>query len=170
MNDNVIPAPSNRIVYVDFDQDEAKFDPELHEVVRADAFPADNAGLGYPSFTPDSNWIAYHTGEYSTGCHDGCEDDAPDGGELWIAGFLANENRPKLRTYDPRGQRIDEVEFHPAYHRALQLGNTIAVDMLGHGLTDKPNFDYAIPRYLEHLLAFLDAMKIRRASFGSTRP
>ncbi len=40
-------------------------------------FPADNAGLGYPSFTPDSKWIAYHTGEYSTGCHDGCEDDAP---------------------------------------------------------------------------------------------
>src|SRR5262245_34902865 len=44
--------------------------------------------------------------------------------------------------------------------------NTIAVDMLGHGLTDKPDFDYAIPRYLEHLLAFLDVMNIRRASLS----
>ena len=41
------------------------------------------------------------------------------GGELWAAGFLANEHRPRLRTYDPRGHRIDDVEFHPAYHRLL---------------------------------------------------
>jgi 2-hydroxy-6-oxonona-2,4-dienedioate hydrolase len=44
--------------------------------------------------------------------------------------------------------------------------NTIAVDMLGHGLTDKPDYDYAIPRYLEHLAGFLDAMKVRRASLS----
>jgi putative acyl-CoA dehydrogenase len=31
-------------------------------------------------------------------------------------GRLANENPPKLRTHDPRGYRIDAVEFHPAYH------------------------------------------------------
>src|SRR5690606_24907749 len=29
---------------------------------------------------------------------------------------LANENTPKLRTFDARGFRRDEVEFHPAYH------------------------------------------------------
>jgi len=44
------------------------------------------------------------------------------GGELVALGFLANENKPKQRTYDARGLRIDEVEFHPAYHRALELG------------------------------------------------
>lgn len=44
--------------------------------------------------------------------------------------------------------------------------NAIAVDMLGHGLTDKPDYDYAIPRYVEHLAGFLDAMKIRRASLS----
>src|SRR6204780_1800816 len=31
-------------------------------------------------------------------------------------GRLANENTPKLRTFDSRGNRRDEVEFHPAYH------------------------------------------------------
>ncbi|MBA1157174.1 isovaleryl-CoA dehydrogenase [Microvirga mediterraneensis] len=31
-------------------------------------------------------------------------------------GRLANENPPKLRTHDPRGYRIDAVEFHPSYH------------------------------------------------------
>jgi len=31
-------------------------------------------------------------------------------------GRLANENPPKLRTHDRYGRRIDEVEFHPAWH------------------------------------------------------
>jgi putative acyl-CoA dehydrogenase len=31
-------------------------------------------------------------------------------------GRLANENPPKLRTHDRYGHRIDEVEFHPAWH------------------------------------------------------
>lgn len=29
---------------------------------------------------------------------------------------LANDNKPVLRSHDPYGQRIDFVEFHPAYH------------------------------------------------------
>jgi putative acyl-CoA dehydrogenase len=29
---------------------------------------------------------------------------------------LANENPPKLKTFDPQGRRSDTVEFHPAYH------------------------------------------------------
>ncbi|MFC4174813.1 isovaleryl-CoA dehydrogenase [Microvirga sp. GCM10011540] len=35
-------------------------------------------------------------------------------------GRLANENPPKLRTHDPRGHRIDAVEFHPAYHALMR--------------------------------------------------
>ncbi|WOH69235.1 acyl-CoA dehydrogenase family protein [Bradyrhizobium sp. BWA-3-5] len=34
-------------------------------------------------------------------------------------GRLANENTPKLRTFDSRGHRRDEVEFHPAYHELM---------------------------------------------------
>ncbi|MFI1016266.1 acyl-CoA dehydrogenase family protein [Streptomyces sp. NPDC020965] len=34
-------------------------------------------------------------------------------------GSQANENPPKLRTHDRYGNRIDEVEFHPAWHRLL---------------------------------------------------
>jgi putative acyl-CoA dehydrogenase len=37
-------------------------------------------------------------------------------------GRLANENKPQLRTFDPYGNRIDEVEFHPAWHKLMQLG------------------------------------------------
>jgi putative acyl-CoA dehydrogenase len=34
-------------------------------------------------------------------------------------GRLANENGPKLRTHDRFGNRVDEVEFHPAWHELL---------------------------------------------------
>ncbi len=34
-------------------------------------------------------------------------------------GRLANENPPKLRAFDARGNRRDEVEFHPAYHELM---------------------------------------------------
>jgi len=32
---------------------------------------------------------------------------------------LSNEHPPVLRTHDPRGNRIDEVEFHPAWHQLV---------------------------------------------------
>ncbi len=42
-------------------------------------------------------------------------------------GRLANEHPPQLRTHDRFGERIDEVEFHPAWHELMRLA-------VGHGL------------------------------------
>ena len=38
-----------------------------------------------------------------------------------------------------------------------------AIDMLGHGLTEKPDYLYERARYVEHLLAYMDAEKIDKA-------
>src|SRR5580658_10514565 len=46
-------------------------------------------------------------------------------------GRQANEHRPVLRTHDRYGHRIDEVEFHPAWHELM----TVAVR---HGLHATP--------------------------------
>ncbi|OAT76350.1 isovaleryl-CoA dehydrogenase [Mangrovibacter phragmitis] len=35
-------------------------------------------------------------------------------------GRLANANPPELLRYDPRGERIDEVRFHPSWHLLMQ--------------------------------------------------
>jgi putative acyl-CoA dehydrogenase len=37
-------------------------------------------------------------------------------------GRLANENKPVLHTHDRYGNRIDEVEFHPAWHKLMAMG------------------------------------------------
>ncbi len=44
------------------------------------------------------------------------------GGEMIALGDAANRQKPVLKAFDPTGHRIDEVEFHPAYHRLMQLG------------------------------------------------
>src|SRR6185312_974309 len=46
-------------------------------------------------------------------------------------GRLANENPPKLRTHDRYGHRVDEVEFHPAWHDLMATA-------IGHGLHATP--------------------------------
>ena len=47
--------------------------------------------------------------------------------EMIELGFQANENKPVLYTHNNYGHRIDEVRFHPAYHRLMQAS-------LEHGL------------------------------------
>ena len=46
-------------------------------------------------------------------------------------GRLANENPPRLRTHDRYGHRVDEVEFHPAWHELMSTA-------IGHGLHAAP--------------------------------
>jgi len=46
-------------------------------------------------------------------------------------GFQANEYPPVLHTHDRFGHRIDEVEFHPAWHELMRLS-------VEHGLTSLP--------------------------------
>jgi putative acyl-CoA dehydrogenase len=43
----------------------------------------------------------------------------------------ANRHTPVLRTHDRFGNRIDEVEFHPAWHELMRIG-------IGHGLHALP--------------------------------
>jgi 2-hydroxy-6-oxonona-2,4-dienedioate hydrolase len=43
--------------------------------------------------------------------------------------------------------------------------NCIAFDMIGSGMTDKPDFDYETNHYVTHVVDFLNAMGIEKASF-----
>ena len=46
-------------------------------------------------------------------------------------GFQANANPPQLHTHNRFGDRIDEVEFHPAWHELMEVA-------IGHGLHALP--------------------------------
>lgn len=57
-----------------------------------------------------------------------------------------------------------------AYVRNLEAHaehlDVYAIDMLGHGYTAKPDYDYEVPRYVAHLAGFLDAIGAPRASLS----
>ena len=63
-------------------------------------------------------------------------------------GRLANENPPKLRTHDRYGHRVDEVEFHPAWHDLMRT----AVE---HGLAGAPWTDPSPYAHVRRAVGYL---------------
>ena len=43
------------------------------------------------------------------------------GGEVLALSHDAHRDRPRLRTHDATGHRIDRVEFHPSWHRIMEI-------------------------------------------------
>jgi putative acyl-CoA dehydrogenase len=56
--------------------------------------------------------------------------------QVW--GRQANENKPVLHTHDRYGHRIDEVEFHPAWHQLMRMGVEHELHALPWRETEKP--------------------------------
>jgi hypothetical protein len=115
--DNVLPQvpspnPGNlteSIAYLSFDESTPAFNPTLNTL-----FDSNNAvfttlgpggtpwnGIAYPSFTPDSTAVAFHVGQYATGCNSfdvsstnpdvSCGDLGSDNGALFIATLAAKQ-------------------------------------------------------------------------------
>lgn len=60
------------------------------------------------------------------------------GHELMDAGELANRHRPELHGFDRYGRRIDEVEFHPAYHQLMAAAMANQMHSFAWNNQDKP--------------------------------
>jgi putative acyl-CoA dehydrogenase len=63
-------------------------------------------------------------------------------------GRLANENPPRLRTHDRYGHRVDEVEFHPAWHELMRAA-------VGHGLAGAPWADPGPHAHVRRAVGYL---------------
>src|SRR4051812_49188159 len=63
-------------------------------------------------------------------------------------GRLANENPPRLRTHDRYGHRVDEVEFHPAWHDLMGTA-------IGHGLAGAPWADPGPHAHVRRAVGYL---------------
>ena len=90
-------------------------------------FSTENAPNQSPPFV-DRNFFledrALQDGVVAAGVDAGAEALADFGAACGSAetlefGRLANENSPRLRLVDARGNRLDQVEFHPAYHALM---------------------------------------------------
>ncbi|GIK77849.1 MAG: DNA alkylation response protein [Acidobacteria bacterium] len=75
-------------------------------------------------------------------------------------GRLANEHPPRLRAFDRYGHRIDEVEFHPAWHEVMAIH-------VSHGLHSLP---WRRPEPGAHVARAAAFMCISQAEAGSGCP
>ncbi len=71
------------------------------------------------------------------------------GSELFALAWDAHRDRPRLRSHDRFGNRIDTVEFHPAYHRLMQAA--IAAGVAGLSWADPRPGSQVARAALSHL-------------------
>jgi putative acyl-CoA dehydrogenase len=71
------------------------------------------------------------------------------------AGELANRHPPELKTFDRCGQRLDEVEFHPAYHQMMRAGIEAGVHSIA--WTHESGGGHVAHTALEYLLVQTEA-------------
>ncbi|PVZ63580.1 DNA alkylation response protein [Pelagibaculum spongiae] len=93
---------------------------ETHQV-----FNQPTALEDYNSFTSDiplQHWLKVFYGDWAVDRLQSYGEQA--GGSLLKAGFLANENAPTFETHDRFGHRVDQVNFHPAYHQLMNAAIT----------------------------------------------
>ena len=57
-------------------------------------------------------------------------------GETQDLAYLANRYPPELRTHDAFGHRVDEVDYHPAYHQLMQIAFGGGVHSLAQNATE----------------------------------
>ncbi|MCH8497942.1 MAG: isovaleryl-CoA dehydrogenase [Marinobacter sp.] len=95
-----------------------RFQARTHEVVNQppalenyNLFEQDQA-LQEGVVREGADWAVSDISHYGTLCGQA---------ETIELGFLANENKPVLRTHDRFGHRVDLVKFHPAYHQLMTM-------------------------------------------------
>ncbi len=62
---------------------------------------------------------------------------------------LAHANPPKLISFDRYGHRLDEVEFHPAYHALMELGLSSGYSSLAWTAKDGGHTAHAAMAYMQ---------------------
>ncbi len=83
-----------------------------------------------------------------------------DAGGVPTRALVAGRGEDVVFLHGTSGHLEAFVRTFPAHAQSYRCH---AIDMLGHGYTGKPDVPYEIPRYVEHLVAYLDAQGIARA-------
>lgn len=121
LRDNVIPD-SKQILLFAFDRATLTFAATPTRLPLATFAPYTAGGIGYPSFTPDTKFVAFHVGNHSTGCFKdafgNCDDGAQHRGSLWLQGTDGTSAPSRMSAAsDPpaAGDREQSVEptFNP---------------------------------------------------------
>jgi hypothetical protein len=129
IRDNVIPD-SNAVLVFGFDPNTLKFNPTPTRLPLGTFTPYTNEGIGYPSFTPNGNYVAYHVGNHSTGCWSGsgCDDKVQHRGALYYQSTNGSGAPVRLAALnDPPASGDRELSVEPTFNPVERGGYTWVV-------------------------------------------
>lgn len=133
-----------RLALLDFDPQTMKF-TNYRGLATAAQFPVGQRAFGYPSFTPDSQWVAFHVGDYPTGCDaQGCADNTLTLGQLWLQN-VSNAPPVRLDRLNDSSLKVDDHNrtYEPTFNPIERGGYFWVVATSsrdwGNKLTGSPN-------------------------------
>jgi hypothetical protein len=108
-------------------------------------FPPGQRAIAYPTFSPDSQWIAFHVGDYATGCDaQGCDDFATQVGTIAMQSVLGTPPVVLSTLADGAPNPADDNRaFEPTFN-PIERGGYFWVVFTsmrdyGHRVTGTPN-------------------------------
>jgi hypothetical protein len=121
LRDNLL-LTSTGILVLGFDQTTLKFAPTPTRLPLGTYTPYATSGIGYPSFTPKNTHVAFHVGNFSTGCfndpgHGNCDDNVRHRGALWYQPTDGTSPPVRLTNLDDPPATIDrELSVEPTFN------------------------------------------------------
>ena len=120
LRDNVIPD-SKQILLFAFNRAALTFAATPTRLPLATFSPYTASGIGYPSFTPDTKYVAFHVGNQSTGCFKdafgNCDDGAQHRGSLWLQGTDGTSTPVRMdAANDPPAATDREQSVEPTFN------------------------------------------------------
>jgi hypothetical protein len=88
---------NGKLVLFDFDEATQTF-TSPRGLAAASLFPAAQHAMAYPTFSPDAKWVAFHVGDYDTGCDaQGCDANATQIGAIYLQSTAGAAPPPPVR-------------------------------------------------------------------------
>jgi hypothetical protein len=134
-----------RLATMDFDPVAQKFS-NYQGLAPASAFPPGQQAIAYPTYSPDSQWIAFHVGDYATGCDvQGCDDSATQNGLIALQSVsgsgpvvLANLTDPNTPNPADKNHTL-EPTFNPIERGGYFWVVVTSMRDYGNRITGTPN-------------------------------
>jgi hypothetical protein len=78
-----VPGTNAELVQLDFDEATHTFS-NPKRVVLESALPGGQSAIAYPTYSPDSNFVAFHAGDKPTACENQCDQTETSAGALYL--------------------------------------------------------------------------------------
>jgi hypothetical protein len=77
------PSVGAKLIQLDFNEGTRTFS-NLKRLAMESSLPAAQSAFAYPSYSPDSNWVAFHAGDKPTACEVDCLADETSTGAIYL--------------------------------------------------------------------------------------